>query len=45
MDTFPELEEIINHLSSPAMVAERKKIEKRIMDIVWELRFWKGIMG
>lgn len=43
--SFPELEEIIAHLSSPEMVAERKKREKIIMDLVWELRFWRSIDG
>ena len=44
-ESFPELEEIINHLSSPEMVADRKRKEKIIMDIVWCHRFWDTING
>jgi len=42
---FPELEELIEHLTSPAMMAEKKKLENKIMDIVWEHRFWESING
>ena len=44
-EPFPELEEMIDHLTSPEIVAQRKKQAKRVMSFVWELRFWEGIMG
>jgi len=44
-EPFPELEELIDHLSSPAMVEERKNTERMIMGIIWEHRFWETIHG
>jgi len=42
-EPFPELDELIDYLTSPEIIAERKKMEKVVMDIIWEHRFWKCI--
>ena len=44
-EPFPELEEIINYLSSDEMQAQRIKTEKVIINLVWEMRFWESING
>lgn len=44
-EPFPELEELIEHLTTPEMIGQRIQQEKLIMAAVWELRFWESING